>query len=409
MRNSLCLVFFLCIFPLISCSGGGRNEIDDSSSVETVRSESQRADDLVSSMSLEEKCSQLFMIAVNGTTRLSESTASAVREFAPGAVLFFKYNISEDLRETFLLTGELQDIARESGRGIPLFIAIDHEGGVVFRFKEGLTRLPAASQVAKSGNIEAAGALYSVAAKELLALGFNMNLAPVLEPLSNDNRSFLGSRSFGRDAEVVSRFGTACVEAMQENGVCAVAKHFPANGNADPHDSVPSLNYTRSALDKEHIGPFKEAVKSGVSAMMISHVSFPRIDGDKPATLSKAIISDLLKDTLGFSGIVLTDDLRMKALTKNYKPEDSAVLALQAGADMLMYTGGDFKAVRDAVVKAVRDGILPESRLDDAVGRVVKTKMHYKLWDVASKEKRGELFVRLADIVSEGAEILKSF
>jgi len=400
-------MFVFCLIPLFSCRSKG--DADTSLARDVFPAEERKAEGFVSAMRLEEKCSQLFMVALNGTTSLSDATAQVLKDCAPGAVLFFKYNISDDLSETFRLTEALQDIARESGAGIPFFIAVDHEGGLVFRFKSGVTRLPAASQVAKSANVEKAKALYAVAAKELRSLGFNMNLAPVLEPLSNDNQGFLGSRSFGRDADVVAAFGTACIEAMQENGVCAVAKHFPANGNTDPHESVPSLPYTRSDLTAKHIGPFKAAVEHRVAAVMVSHVAFPEIDADYPATLSKAIVGGLLKDRLGYKGIVLTDDLRMKALTETYEPAESAVLALKAGADMVMYTGGDFQAVRDAVVEAVREGSLPESRVDDAVRRIIETKIRFKLWEDTAPERREELFGTLAGLVQEGEKILSTF
>jgi beta-N-acetylhexosaminidase len=282
-------------------------------------------------------------------------------------------------------TAALQSLAHTSGRGIPFFIAVDHEGGSVYRFGNAATRLPGASLIGSrldaGAGQEKIAALYRNAASQLALLGFSLNLAPVLEPLNPGNNAFLGPRSYGTSPQTAAWAGGIMIRAMRDAGVLAAAKHFPGTGDADPHRGLPRLGFDMSSPEAPGLLAFREAVREqALAALMVSHVIAPALDPEQPVTFSAPAQSGFLRERMRFQGIVLTDDINMKAVTLGRSPEAAAVMAVAAGADMIMYLDEYAGNIRSALVEAVRDGSLPAARLIEAVTRILEQKIAFGLW-----------------------------
>lgn len=341
-----------------------------------------RARSLAVAMSDEALVGQTLIMGVEGVDSLSNGSRSIIERIQPGAVILFGFNVSQDPRQVALLASDIRAATGKAdaagAAGLPPFIAIDHEGGSVFRFKSGLTRLPAARTMGRAGT-SAARVAGTIAGSELRAIGITMNAAPVVEALTDGNRSFLQDRVWSDDPGLSGRLAAGFIEACQTSGTAAVAKHFPGNAEADPHKGLPVLSITKAALEGVYYEPFRVAIHAGVSSIMLSHVLVPAIDPDVPVSISARAIA-VLKDHLGFRGIVMTDDLQMAALTGIGGPEVAAVAALSAGADLLMVSGGRTAlAVRTALLGALADGRIPRARIEDAAARVMAQKLRYGL------------------------------
>lgn len=348
---------------------------------------------IAASMSDEELAGQVMIIGVEGSGELSNGSRSILRLVRPGAVILFGFNVSEDPRSVASLSADIRTAV-----GVPSpFVAIDHEGGGVFRFKGGLTRLPSAAAMGRAGT-SAATAAGAAAGSELRALGVTMNAAPVVEALTEANRAFLVDRAWSADPAASGILAAAFIEACQSSGAAAVAKHFPGNAAADPHRGLPVLAVPRAELEGAYLAPFRRAIGAGVAAIMLSHALVPAIDPDLPVSLSPRAIA-LLKDELGFRGIVLTDDLQMAALSGRGGVGEAAIAALSAGADMVMVSGG--RTARDAraeVLAALADGRLARSRLEDAAARVIAQKLRFGL-DAETEAERASRLESLAKTV----------
>lgn len=337
-----------------------------------------RARELAGALSLEAACGQMIMTGIGGRGVLDQPTRLLLSELPAGAVILFGFNIpprAGDLRPALDLA---QEIARGSGAGIPLFTAVDHEGGEVFRFREGVTRLPSARALGDAGP-EAVAKAGATAGRELGALGINLNLAPVAEAWDARNGGFLGTRAFSADPAEAGTLAAAFLTALQAEGTAAAAKHYPGNGAEDPHKAVPVVDASRETIASFYDPPFRRAIEAGAAAVMLSHARFPALDPDAPASLSPAVIGRL-KGDLGFRGIVLTDDVAMKALSGEGGAGAAAVAAVKAGADMVMASGGRIaREVYRALLDAARTGELPESRVRDAAARILAQKIRFGL------------------------------
>ena len=366
------------------------------------------AKEIISDLSLEEKCAQCLMISLGGSREVPAWLRDSYRSVPVGGLLFLGGNIPDTSDGVIQVTAELQDLASRSRAGIPLFLAVDHEGGSVFRLGGRMTRLPPAETVAR-GSGEEALRLYRSSSAQLAALGFNLNFAPVLEPRAADNQAFLGSRAYSADPARTALFAGLFAEAMKVAGVVAVGKHFPGSGDGDPHKGLPRLAESGPEGTENRLRPFREAIAKGLlPGIMVSHVLVERLDPDIPATLSPRVPGDLLRGELGFRGFVVSDDLNMKALSARYPAERSAVLALKAGIDLLMYLPGDYPAVHAALVRAVRSGELEATRLDDAAARIVEAKLEAGLW-ISSRKAVAERKTDFAELRKRGDVILESF
>ena len=369
----------------------------------------------LASLDLSRKAAQVLLIGVEGAGEPSPETEALLESMPVGGVVLFGFNLPASPEQAGLYTAALQDAvargeASRSQDAIPLVVAIDHEGGSVFRFKgEGITRIPPPSEVGPRGGSYAL-LLGHAAGAELRDLGFNMALAPVVELLTDEDERFLGSRSYGREAAGVDAAAGAYIRGIQAEGVAAVAKHFPGNADGDPHLVLPELDISEEVYERDYLPRFASAIANRVSAVMLSHVLFRAVDPDHPASLSPAVASGELRKRLGFEGVAITDDLGMKALSSRSSPERSAVAALAAGADLLMLT--DMRAatrVRDAIVAAVKEGGLSPRRLDEAAARVLELKRRFGMesgLDPATRAKRLSAFEPL---VREYAARVRAF
>ena len=282
---------------------------------------------------------------------------------------------------------QLTELCREvktiGSADAPILICVDHEGGRVQRFIDGFTKIPSMREVgrlAQEGELETAEhrarSLAHVMASELRSCNIDLNLAPVLDVDSNPDNPVIGERSFGRDPHLVARLGCAMIESLQSNGVAACGKHFPGHGDTstDTHFELPRLPHEMLRLREIELVPFIAAIKAGVSCIMTTHVMFDALDRHYPATMSERVIQGLLRNQLKFDGVVITDDLEMKAIADHFGVENGAVRACAAGVDMLMccHTPDRQHAMIDALEKAVADGVIPQRRIDESLRRINK-------------------------------------
>lgn len=361
---------------------------------------------ILEGLSLEEKCGQVLLIGVGGTASPSQESLDFVRRLGPGGILLFSFNVGDEARDLGELIAGYQDAAAASSAGLALTVAIDHEGGSVFRFKRGLTRLPSAAIVGRRG-AENSRLLGERAGLELKALGVNLALAPVVELGSEENFPVLGDRTYGTDARSVDAVAGAFIEGLESSGIASAVKHFPGNGGKDPHKDLARLEVSTEILERDYVARFDSALDHGAAVVLLSHVIVPSIDPDEPATLSKPLIQGLLKDGLHFDGVVLTDDLFMRAIAAKLPPARSAVAALAAGADLLMLSERrSALKVRDAIREAVESGLLPLSRLDDAVLRNIELKLRFSMAKGFDREERDRRLEALPSIVEESSRLL---
>ena len=293
---------------------------------------------------------QLFMVGLPGFT-LDGSTLQLIEEFGINNFIYFKRNVEspEQLKQ---LSKDLRRACRENGLPPPL-IAIDQEGGTVTRLPPPFTQFPDARILADSGEPEKALNNYAhVCASELKSIGVNYNLAPVLDVSAAGKECFMERRSLGGDAKNVGRLGSLVIKEMQARGIAASAKHFPGLGAAvvDPHFQLPYVEKSEPGIRLDDLPPFKQAINIGVASIMTSHTIYQHLDSEKPATLSKKILTGLLRNELGYEGVIITDDLEMGAIEKEGDLGHAALQAFEAGADLLLICHSHEKVI-DALKK----------------------------------------------------------
>jgi Beta-glucosidase-related glycosidases len=335
---------------------------------------------LGSSLSLRQKIGQMLLIGFPSGEEGLEHLRAAVEEFAAGNVILFSRNIGAP-EEIFALNKEVERIVT-SGIGVRPLIAVDQEGGVVARIREGLTPLPgamaqaAALRCGRRGDADVRK-LGEICGSELASLGVNWNLAPVADVNVNPANPVIGVRSYGEDPERVAELASAFAAGLKQAGVLATAKHFPGHGDTtvDSHLGLPCIPHDLARLEKIELIPFRRLIADGIGAVMTAHVRFPAIEPDDlPATLSPRVLSGLLRDRLGFAGIIVSDCFEMKAIADHYP--DAAVQAVKAGADILdiSHTYELQRAAARAIEAAVLSGEIPESRIDESVSRIASAK-----------------------------------
>jgi beta-N-acetylhexosaminidase len=362
--------------------------------------------DRLAGMSVEEKVGQLFMPVLYGSradTAHKENTAQfgvrtpaeAIRKYRLGGVILFPWSGNiESVAQIVRLTGGMQRAAGD----IPLLIGVDQENGRVARLGSLVTKLPQAKTIGDTGETRWARAAAKVTGAELRALGFNLDFAPVADVNVNPRNPVIGPRAYGSDPAKVARMVGAAVDGFHDAGVAATAKHFPGHGDTtvDSHTGLPVIKHSPKQWDRLDAPPFRAAIARKVDAIMSAHVVMPKLDrsGD-PATLSKPILTGLLRERLGFKGVVFTDSLQMQGVREKYGDGEVAVRAILAGADILLMPP-NFARAHAAVLAAVKSGRISAKRLDQSVARVLKL-----------KEDRGLFTAKPAD-AAKAAEIIKS-
>ncbi|MEZ4273040.1 MAG: beta-N-acetylhexosaminidase [Myxococcota bacterium] len=330
---------------------------------------------ILRSMTIEEKVGQLLVVGFGGTT-LDRHSQHWVAGRHVGGVALFSRNIT-DFEQTARFARELH--AATEGH-IPLFLALDQEGGNVVRVKEGAMLLPGNMALGATRSPTLAYVAGQALAIDLKRLGFNMNLAPVLDVNSNPQNPVIGIRSYGERAELVAELGSWYVRGQQEMGVVAVAKHFPGHGDTqtDSHYAMPSISASLERLEGLEFLPFERSIKAGLDAVMTAHISLPAVTGDRdlPATLSRVLLTDALRNKMNFKGIVITDGLEMQGIVQKYGSGRAAVLAILAGADMpmILWTPKVKEQVYAELLEAVDSGTISSERLDQSVRRILTIK-----------------------------------
>ena len=282
-------------------------------------------------MDLEHLAGQRLMLGFDGAS-LDDQLKSYIRDYKPGGLILFDCNIDTP-QQVRSLCADAQDFAAQCGLP-PLIISVDQEGGKVARLRRGFTDFPGNPAMESE---EDAVYFAKQVSKELLDVGFNMNLAPVVDVAPEDFDSVMAPRVFRGGPEEVARMGSIVIETMQKAGVMAVAKHFPGIGRTtlDSHLELPYSETSRAQLEKEDLVPFKAAIKSNVSGVMMSHICYTDIDPKWPASLSRKMCS-LLRDEMGFKGVIMTDDFDMGAIAKSFSIDAAIKRSLEAGADMIL-------------------------------------------------------------------------
>lgn len=311
---------------------------------------------------------QLFMVGIPGPT-LDTTTRAQLLDLRPGGVILFRRNYAA-VEQLATLCEELRALLPNH----PPLIALDHEGGRVHRLTSPFTHFPAAALVGRTQSVELAQHIGNAMGEELSGIGIDIDFAPVLDVLTNAANTVIGDRAFASDPRRVGLFGCALAHGLRAGGVIPCGKHFPGHGGTfiDSHEDLPRDERTLDELHQTDLSPFRMVIAEGIEMIMTAHILYPTLDVECPATLSRKIVGGLLRQQLGYQGVVVTDDLEMGAITRHDAVEHSTVQALRAGADLLLicHRAELALAARDACLRALAAGELSEQRIEEARRRL---------------------------------------
>ena len=328
----------------------------------------QAVEDFIAALTPQDKIAQLFVVNLVGC-----DSFVPVEENIAGGFLYFAYNIAESPRAQAAFNKSIIEYCRDNNK-IPPFLTVDQEGGYVNRLQPLNGPLPSAQRVSTILSTQKAEELYSLQAKQMKALGFTMNLAPVAEVCTADNEIFLNQRSFG-DLKTVTDYGRVCIRAYKAEGIASVIKHFPGNTNTDPHTGLPEIKWSQEEFDMQ-MASFKNLLKEKPAAILMSHARVKDHDQELPACLSKYWVSDMIRKNFGYEGIIFSDDIFMGALADNgYPPETAVVMAIEAGIDCIMISEKRILDSVEVLVKKAEEDADFAKLLDRAVRRIIDYKI----------------------------------
>jgi beta-N-acetylhexosaminidase len=330
----------------------------------------------MSSRDIRRQIGQLAIAGFAGES-IPPDLRSLAREFDLGGIILFARNVvaPEQVAE---IARDAQGMARE----LPLWVSVDQEGGRVARLKAPFTVWPPMMTLGRSGDVELAARFARALAAELKAVGISLDYTPVLDIHTNPKNPVIGDRALAERAEDVARFGRAIITTLQGAGIAACGKHFPGHGDTstDSHHDLPLIEHPPDRIENVELVPFRAAIDAGVASIMTAHILIPAYDEERPATLSPTIVDGLLKRTLGYGGLVLSDDLEMRAIGARYGIPEATVNAVAAGCDAVLMCGASQEpqaAALEALIHAVEDGTLPMKRVEDALTRHRKVKERF--------------------------------
>lgn len=328
-----------------------------------------------------EKIGQLVLVGMEGTVA-GEDDRKLITDRKVSGIIFFKPNLT-DKTQTVKLLNDLKQM--NAGNRIPLWLSADEEGGRVTRLPAEFAKLPTALSIGRVDNLAYSREVGSLLGEGLRSVGLNLDFAPVLDVNSNPDNPVIGDRSFGNQPDLVARVGIQAMKGLQASGVASVVKHFPGHGDTsvDSHVGLPVVQHDLERLRSLELVPFQAAVEQGADAVMVAHILLPQLDDEHPASFSGAVINGLLRQELGYDGVVMTDDMTMGAIAEHYDTGDAAVQAILAGGDIVLVCHDYVKenAVLDALTAAVADGRISQSRLNESVLRILLLKNKYELSD----------------------------
>ena len=344
----------------------------------------EQAAQIVSGMTLEEKVAQMFFItpeALTGygqVTVAGDATNEAYQKYPVGGLIYNSQNLV-DIDQTKTMMAKMQQYA-DSRISLPVFLGVDEEGGSVTQIASneayGLTNVNNMSDIGATGDTQNAYQAGVTIGTYLSDLGFNLDFAPVADVLTVSD-SVIGNRSFGTDSELVASMALSELQGLESMGIQGVMKHFPGHGgvSGDSHSGAVSTDKSLEELFASELVPFQRAIDGGAEFLMVGHIAAPNVTGDDtPASLSKVMITDVLRTQMGYQGVVITDAMNMTAITANHAADEAAVLAVNAGADMILMPE-DFGKAYNGVIDAVNNGTIDEYRINEAVVRIVKAKL----------------------------------
>jgi beta-N-acetylhexosaminidase len=350
----------------------------------------------IARMSIEEKVGQLFWTRAYGASAHDDSFAAnnqadygvdtpaeIVEKYHLGGILYFAWagNTDHPVQMAELSNG-LQETATGLPSGVPLSLSIDQEGGIVARMLEPATVFPGNMALGATRDTELAAEQWGITGQELRATGVNTNFAPVVDVNTNPVNPVIGVRSFGESPELVGELGAIATEALQAEQVSATLKHFPGHGDTevDSHFGLPIVTYDRETLDDIHLDPFRDAIAAAPDAIMTAHMIVEAVDAELPATLSETVLTGLLREEMGYDGVIVTDSLGMAGVREHWGDDQVPVLAINAGADVLL-NPPDMDTAYEAVLEAVATGEITEKRLDESVRRILEMKVDRGLFE----------------------------
>ena len=431
LRSMLALL--LCV-ALAGCgntkgeTGAAVSEVETTVQAEPLTVDEQVAG-ILAGMSTEEKLAQMMIVAFRSDAEnsqtpvaLSQDYKDLIKKYDFGGAILFSGNI-EDAEQTVKLTRDCQEAAVSSARGIPMFLCVDQEGGLVNRVSFGTTS-SGSMGLAATGEPALTEESADMLGQEIKALGFNMDFAPVSDVNNNPANPIIGTRSFSDDPETVGRHVQAFVKGLEKNGVLSALKHFPGHGNVgeDSHTHLPSSELTVEELKSCELIPFEQGNAAGADMIMTAHIQYPNVeketytskaDGKKvylPATLSKTIMTGLLREEMGYDGVIITDSMVMDAIAAHFDRTDAAVMAINAGVDILLCpvdlykdaktdTLPDMDLYMKNLLARVEAGDIKEEELNDSVSRILKLKIENGIMEDPLKQS-------LEDQVAEAKKVV---
>jgi beta-N-acetylhexosaminidase len=342
--------------------------------------ENQTISEVISEMSLEDKIGQMILAGISGTT-MDTNAKKLISQFHVGGIIFYKNNF-ETPEQTVQLVNQLK---AGNSSNLPLFLGIDQEGGRVTRLPGGLVNFPPNNQIGKVNNPEFSYKVGTHLGLELKEFGLNLDFAPVLDINSNPNNPVIGDRSFGNNSEIVSTLGIQTMKGIQSQNVIPTIKHFPGHGDTsiDSHLELPIVDKSLKELKELELIPFERAIDHGADVVMVAHILLSELDKTNPASMSKAVMTDLLRKQLSFKGVIITDDMTMGAITEHFDIGKAAVESVKAGSDIIL-VGHDYNNVvkiTSSLITAVENGEISEQRLNGSIERIIQLKRKYSIND----------------------------
>ncbi|MGH4117359.1 beta-N-acetylhexosaminidase [Clostridium sp.] len=332
-------------------------------------------------MTIDEKIGQMLIVGIEGYD-LNENTKSLIEKYKISGVILFSNNVQDSNQLLNLLNSLKSENLKNK---IPLFLSVDEEGGRVTRMPKEFKKFPTNKAIGKINDTVLSNKIGSTIALEIGSFGFNMDFAPVLDVNSNSKNPVIGNRSFGEDVNIVSNLGIQTMKGIQSGNIISVVKHFPGHGDTsiDSHLGLPSVNNDLKRLKSLELIPFIAAIKNNADAVMIAHILLPKIDSENPSSLSKIIITNILRGDLNFNGVIITDDMTMGAIVKNYNIGEAAVKSVKAGTDIVLVCHGydNEVTVINAMKNSISKGDISGQRIDESVYRILSLKQKYNLND----------------------------